>query len=116
MNVVVTGGGTIAPIDDVRHIANVSSGRFSAMITEACLRRGSSVWHIHVPSAQLPFLRNARFNLGSADLAAEHSRLDRLADEWKRASGRLHLVPLEQGTVGDYALHLEQVLRSRPID
>ncbi len=26
MNVVVTGGGTIAPIDDVRHITNVSIG------------------------------------------------------------------------------------------
>ena len=35
MNVVVTGGGTIAPIDDVRNLANVSSGRFSAMI--ACI-------------------------------------------------------------------------------
>ena len=27
MNVVVTGGGTIAPIDDVRLMTNVSSGR-----------------------------------------------------------------------------------------
>ena len=35
MNVVVTGGGTIAPIDDVRLMTNISSGRFAAAITEA---------------------------------------------------------------------------------
>src|SRR5947209_7068691 len=63
MNVVVTGGGTIAPIDDVRHLANVSSGRFSAQITEAWLARGATVWHIHTPSAQLPFWRAAGFDL-----------------------------------------------------
>ena len=54
MNVVVTGGGTIAPIDDVRLLTNVSSGRFAAAITEACLDRGATVWHIHAVSAQLP--------------------------------------------------------------
>ena len=36
MNVVVTGGATIAPIDDVRQLTNVSTGRFGAAITEAC--------------------------------------------------------------------------------
>ena len=54
MNVVVTGGGTIAPIDDVRLIANISSGRFAASISEALLDRGASVWHIHAPSSQVP--------------------------------------------------------------
>ena len=45
MNVVVTGGGTIAPIDDVRLMTNVSSGRFAAAITEACLDRGHGLAH-----------------------------------------------------------------------
>ena len=74
MNVVVTGGGTIAPIDDVRHIANASSGRFSAMITEACLARGASVWHIHAPGAELPLLREARGDLDAVDPGAECAR------------------------------------------
>ena len=60
MNVVVTGGGTVAPIDDVRQIANVSTGRFSASITEACLARGATVWHVHAPGAQLPLLRQGQ--------------------------------------------------------
>jgi phosphopantothenate-cysteine ligase len=116
MNVVVTGGGTVAPIDDVRQIANISSGRFSAAISEACLERGATVWHIHTPQAQLPYQRAARFDLTASDPAVEHTRLARLRDRWQSAAGRLHLVSLAQGTVDDYARSLEHVLRSRAID
>jgi phosphopantothenate-cysteine ligase len=116
MNVVVTGGGTVAPIDDVRLIANVSTGRFSAMITEACLRRGAEVWHIQAPSAQLPFVRGAGYDLDTTDPRAEEARLGRLRREWQEARERLHLVPLRRGTVADYAENLERTLRARPID
>jgi phosphopantothenate---cysteine ligase (CTP) len=116
MNVVVTGGGTVAPIDDVRQIANVSTGRFSALITEACLGRGATVWHVHTPSAQLPFARGACFDLATDDPDAERARLDRLHEHWRSARERLHLVPLRRGTVADYAGSLERVLRSEPID
>jgi phosphopantothenate-cysteine ligase len=116
MNVVVTGGGTVAPIDDVRQIANISTGRFAAAITEACLERGASVWHIHTPQAQLPFLRTARFDLSTTDPAAEHARLDRLYHHWQSAATRLHLFPLLQGTVAEYAAKLEHVLQTQPID
>jgi phosphopantothenoylcysteine synthetase/decarboxylase len=56
MNVLVAGGGTIAPIDDVRFITNASTGRFSASIAEACLEAGATVWHVHAPGAELPLL------------------------------------------------------------
>jgi phosphopantothenate-cysteine ligase len=115
MNVVVTGGGTVAPIDDVRQIANVSTGRFAAAITEACLERGAAVWHIHAPQAQLPYLRHARFDLAAAEPGVEHQRLERLYERWKSAAPRLHLVPLAQGTVADYAANLQRVLRTQPI-
>src|SRR5205823_131763 len=95
MNVVVTGGGTVAPIDDVRQIANVSSGRFSAMISGACLARGASVWHVHTPAARLPFARLALFDLAAPDPDAELTRLARLRREWQEVRDRLHLVPLE---------------------
>ena len=83
MNVVVTGGGTVAPIDDVRQITNVSSGRFAAAISEACLERGAAVWHIHTPQAQLPFIRSARFDLTTSEMGSEHARLDRLRRQWQ---------------------------------
>jgi phosphopantothenate-cysteine ligase len=116
MNVVVTGGGTVAAIDDVRQITNVSSGRFAAAITEGCLERGAAVWHIHAPQAQLPYLRSARFDMATTDPAAEHARLERLYRRWQSVAPRLHLVPLVQGTVADYAASLERVLRTQPID
>lgn len=116
MNVVVTGGGTIAPIDDVRHLANVSSGRFSAMIAEACLKHGAKVWHIHTPAAQLPYNRLARFDLNTTDPDAELARLAELQREWRTVADRLHLVPLADGTVADYAENLERVLVEQSID
>lgn len=115
MNVVVTGGGTIAPIDDVRFIANVSSGRFSAAISEACLRRGAAVWHVYAPSARLPILRAAVFD-PDADPDAERARLDALRADWRAVRDRLHLLPLRQGGVADYAETLRRVVSERPID
>jgi phosphopantothenate-cysteine ligase len=118
MNVLVTGGGTVAPIDEVRSITNTSSGRFSATIAEACLRRGASVWHLHAPRAELPYRRSAVFDLDRDDVttAAEHARLEELRSEYRAVRDGLHFVPLSQGTVSDYATTLERTLRDVPMD
>jgi phosphopantothenate---cysteine ligase (CTP) len=116
MNVVVTGGGTIAPIDDVRLMTNVSSGRFAASITEAWLDQGATVWHIQTPSAAVPLRRFASFNLDAADPAAEHERLNRLREKWDRAHDRLHLEVLPTGTVAEYQQTLENTLKVHTID
>jgi phosphopantothenate-cysteine ligase len=116
MNVIVAGGGTIAPIDDVRHITNVSTGRFAAAITEACLGRGCSVWHIHTPGALVPFHRLASFALDTPEPAAEHARLETLRGRWRAVRDRLSLNPLALGTVADYANTLRGILESRSID
>ncbi|WP_165252527.1 phosphopantothenoylcysteine decarboxylase domain-containing protein [Paludisphaera soli] len=115
MKVVVTGGGTSAPIDDVRVITNVSTGRTAAAIAEACLDRGDEVWHVHAPLAELPLLRSAACDL-DADPDAERERLDRLRLRWRERRDRLHLVPLAGGTVAEYAAALRDVLTSRAID
>jgi phosphopantothenate-cysteine ligase len=116
LSVVVTGGGTIAPVDDVRLLTNVSSGRFAAAITEACLERSAAVWHIHSPPALLPFVRSARFELDAPDPAAEVDRLARLREKWLSVRDRLHLVPLPVGTVADYQQTLKRVVQDRSID
>jgi phosphopantothenate---cysteine ligase (CTP) len=116
MNVVVTGGGTIAPIDDVRVLTNVSSGRFAAAITEAFLDQGAHVWHIHTAAAQRPLWRQASFALDTDNPAAELMRLAKVREQWLSQRDRLTLVPLEIGNVDDYASTLKQVLQSQPID
>ncbi len=116
MNVVVTGGGTLAPIDEVRHIANASTGRFSAAITEACLARGARVWHVHTPAALRPFARLARFDLDAPDPAAEFERLAALRRRYEEVRDRLTLVTLPTGTIDDYARSLREVLKTQPID
>jgi phosphopantothenate-cysteine ligase len=116
VNVLVTGGGTVAPIDDVRTITNVSTGRFAATISESCLERGASVWHLHAPTAQLPIQRSARFDLDNPDPAAESARLRDLSRRWQQLRERLQLVPLGLGTVSEYAETLKGLLTSRPFD
>ena len=116
MNVLVAAGGTVAPIDDVRRITNVSSGRFGSMIAEAALRRGAQVWYLHAPAALRPFHRLARFDLGVLDPTAEVRRLAQLQLDWDDVRDRCHFVPLEAGTVEDYAATLEATLKARRID
>lgn len=116
MNVLVTGGGTTAPIDDVRTITNLSTGRFAASISESCLDRGARVWHLHAPTALLPLIRAARFNLNTSNLQGELQRLTRLAERWSDLRGRLDLVPLRTGTVAEYAAALQKLLTDQPID
>ena len=47
MNVIVTSGPTREPIDSVRFISNLSSGRTGAAICEALTARGFSVTQVH---------------------------------------------------------------------
>ena len=116
MNVVVTAGATSAPIDDVRVLTNVSSGRFAAAITESCLKRGARVWHIYARSAELPILRFARLDLEAhaPDLALD--RLKELQKQWIACRNRLELVPLQAGNVSDYAATLRHLLETHQID
>jgi phosphopantothenate-cysteine ligase len=116
MNVVVTAGGTVAPIDDVRQITNVSTGRFGAMIAEAALKKGANVWYVHAPKAQRPFDRLAHFDLEASDPSSEFDRLASLREHWLQVRNRCHFVPLTQGTVTEYAKVLETVLRRESID
>jgi phosphopantothenate--cysteine ligase len=116
MNVLVTGGGTSAPIDDVRTITNISTGGFSASITESCLTQGAQVWHLHTPSAIVPLLRHARLDLDAADPRAELDRLRKLQADWPILRRCLHLVPLQTGTVADYSDTLQHLLTTLTID
>ena len=115
MNVLITAGGTLAPIDDVRQISNVSTGRLGASIAEAALVRGARVWYLHTPTALRPFDRAARFDL-QADPTAECARLTQLRNRWLAVRDRLTPVPLPTGTMLEYAERFHHLLTTLPLD
>jgi phosphopantothenate-cysteine ligase len=116
LRVVVAGGGTVAPIDEIRWITNGSTGSFAAGLSEACLNAGAEVWHIATPTAQLPFIRSSRLDLGAGDLAKERDRLEKLAQTWRDVRERLHIITLQSGTVEEYGMRLAETLENNSID
>ena len=116
MNVLVTAGGTVAPVDDVRQIANASTGRLGAAIAEAALRRGAAVWYLHTPAALRPFDRSARFDLDAADPDAEFARLADLRAEYRAVRDRCHLVPLPTGSMVEYVDRFRAILAEVAFD
>lgn len=54
-NILVTSGGTQVKIDDVRHIGNMSSGKFGAEIAEELLKRGDFVTYLGSKDGREPF-------------------------------------------------------------
>jgi phosphopantothenate-cysteine ligase len=115
MNVLVTGGGTVAPIDDVRQIRNLSTGRLSAAISESALARGAEVWHLHAPGALLPYARDAVFDL-DVDREVETLRLLELVKLYRMHRRLLHREALAEGTVAEYQARLHALLGVHPID
>lgn len=100
--VLVTAGGTIAPVDDVRALRNSSTGRFAARIAEALARRGATVHYLHAPDALRPFHRLAAFDLDAPDPDAEVERLRQLRRDWVAFRERIRFHPLATGTVTEY--------------
>ena len=115
MNVLITAGGTIAPIDEVRQIGNVSTGRLGARLAEAALDRRAHVWYLHPPHALRPFDRLARFDL-EGDTATEFARLQNLQARWQAVRDQYHPIPLPTGTMAEYASRLRETLIDQPID
>lgn len=56
MKILITSGGTIVPIDDARHIGNMSSGRFGAAIALAAIQSGHDVTFLHAKKSENPFV------------------------------------------------------------
>ncbi len=70
MKVLVTSGATREPIDSVRFISNLSSGRTGAAICDALVARGIDVTHVHgVDSA-------VSIRVGRREAFTDHASLD----------------------------------------
>ncbi|MDD5290080.1 MAG: phosphopantothenoylcysteine decarboxylase [Patescibacteria group bacterium] len=54
MRVLITAGGPIVKIDDVRHIGNFSTGSFPAKIAQTALNRNHEVIYLYAKNAKIP--------------------------------------------------------------
>ncbi|MFH1173612.1 MAG: phosphopantothenoylcysteine decarboxylase [archaeon] len=107
MQAIITSGGTIARIDDVRHLANFSSGTTGALIAEAFLAQNWDVHYVHARQAKRPFRHRLVLN---PDLPLDEE-LDRLATTKAvlvRYQDRLHEHVFD--TVEDYIAQLKELV------
>ena len=111
MRILVTSGGTRTPIDEVRWIGNLSSGRFGAAIVKACLARGADTTHLVAKDAIRP-------DRVEVDLLAP------LPSQWRRIQTEAGVVS-EWGdryrsesfvAVQDYADRLRALLQAEQFD
>lgn len=117
MKVLVTSGATREPIDSVRFISNLSSGRTGAAICEALAARGCDVTQAHgVDSARAASARHEEFT--------DHASLDVLLQRLLRDGG--YRAVIHAAAVSDYGASpplgdgklpsgRELVLRLRPL-
>ncbi|GJM21086.1 MAG: phosphopantothenate--cysteine ligase [Planctomycetota bacterium] len=75
MRVLLTAGGTREPIDDVRVIANTSSGRLGARCAEAFARAGHEVTLLHGVQAERPTSSAASLRCRSFDTSSDLAEL-----------------------------------------
>ena len=117
LNVLITSGGTIAPIDDVRILTNRSTGRFATALAEACLTRGANVTYIATtPQTAGPLETPARRYDAMIDPAEiRQTLMSHLARGWNH-HGQLRRVDLSKGTVADYAQVLQHHCESQRWD
>ena len=47
LEVLVTSGGTISKVDDIRHVGNFSRGMTGALIAEEFLKKGHKVHYVY---------------------------------------------------------------------
>lgn len=111
MRILITAGGTRAPIDEVRWIGNVSTGRFGSQLALEALSAGAEVVHLHARGAEMPFERTIDL---AGDWRAQVDAIRRDADLASQLKDRYRAIIFTE--VREYARLLEHVLRDEPMD
>lgn len=114
LNVLITAGGTVAPIDDVRLISNRSTGRFGSKLAEAWLESGAEVAYLATTPQTLGPLEIPRvsFDLELNPHDIRGQVVEQTIRRWNFASHCRRIV-LQKGNVADYAESLEKIAKSK---
>jgi phosphopantothenate-cysteine ligase len=113
MELIVTSGGTIARIDDVRHIGNFSEGTTGALIAEEFLRRGAVVHYVHNRRAKRPF-RDGLVVDPARPLDEELAKVAQSYRAFHEHAAGLREYPFE--TFEEYHETVRDLLTTKPVD
>ncbi|MHA1690101.1 MAG: phosphopantothenoylcysteine decarboxylase domain-containing protein [Candidatus Heimdallarchaeaceae archaeon] len=94
IEVIITSGGTISKLDDVRHIGNFSRGTTGSLIAEEFLKSGATVHYIHGREAKRPF-RSSLVVDPTKPKDEEMERAARAYDEFSQYAANLHEYQIE---------------------
>jgi hypothetical protein len=111
--VLITSGGTIVKIDDVRHIGNFSTGTFPSQLAEEILKKGDIVYYLHAKNAVLPFSSKFIFNPYQKTIP-QFKNFRKFKKTYLKFSNNLILIPYQ--TVDEYATKLREILSKNEID
>lgn len=113
LEVIITSGGTISKLDDVRHIGNFSRGTTGALIGEEFLKSGATVHYVHGKNAQRPF-RSALVVDPAKPKEEELERVAKAYDEFNQYADRLHEHAIE--TFEEYYNTVQRLLTNNSPD
>ncbi|MEI6731550.1 MAG: phosphopantothenoylcysteine decarboxylase [archaeon] len=113
LEVMITSGGTISRIDDVRHVGNFSSGTTGAYLAEAFLKAGHSVHFVYSKSSRRPYRERLKLD-PEKPFSQEMARLSSVANEYLDDSPRLQEYRIT--TFDDYYNTVKRVLCGMKVD
>jgi phosphopantothenate-cysteine ligase len=113
LEVLVTSGGTVVPIDDVRHIGNFSGGTTGALIAEEFLRQGAIVHYVYAKGSKRPYRRDLELN-PDKDIESELERVSLKAAEYKSYHAGLYEYRVD--SFHEYYGRVKELLTTRQID
>lgn len=96
LKILISGGGTIEPIDDVRFIANMSSGKTAAGIAESLASAGHEVTLLHGKNAHKP----VNINITTSEFDTFEDLDTKIQDQLKKQ----YDVIVHSAAVSDYSI------------
>lgn len=88
LEILITSGGTVAKIDDVRLLGNSSSGTTGSLIAEEFLKKDYIVHYVYGKNSKRPFLENLKMD-PNKPREQELERISYAYDEYKRYTKNL---------------------------
>lgn len=113
LEVLITSGGTVSQIDNVRHIGNFSNGTTGAFIAEEFLKKGWKVHYLYSKNALRPFVRQLYIS-PYADFEEEIKRVRQAYEEFQKYKDSL--IGTIFWTFDDYYRSVYHTLNHEKID